>query len=252
MVSIRWKYNPTIVVTRGVKIKLMDLEDAIEEAEERGWSETLVFHDIFNILREKETNNDSKVDVFCNMYVCVASLIVLYYLQQGLNLMCEMRGDLFVWCPEDQLMYTTNLKCLHSNTKHYRKIYQVRYSFIRMCLDKEYRPVFYLQKLTCTNSPLFDIHRLLASPSDKHVALIGSEGVSVLEVQRHRGQHGEFGGGQMMVNCKCSFVDPDYFTARRHAGVDIVMHVEWINDNELVLLTSDETIRWMYGCVVNI
>ena len=39
--------------------------------------------------------------------------------------MCEMRGDLFVWCPEDQLIYTTNLKCLHSNTKQYRKIYQV-------------------------------------------------------------------------------------------------------------------------------
>ena len=105
-----------------------------------------------------------------------------------------------------------------------------------------------MQKLTCTNSPLFDVHRLLASPSDKHVALIGNEGVSVLEVQRHRGQHGEFGGGQMMVNCKCSFVDPDYFTARRHTGVNIVMHVEWINDDELILLTSDETIRY----VVNI
>ena len=71
MVGIRWKYNPTIVVIRSVKIKLMDLEDAIEEAEEKGWSETLVFHDIFNILREKETNYSSKVDNFCNIYQCL-------------------------------------------------------------------------------------------------------------------------------------------------------------------------------------
>ena len=36
----------------------MDLEDAIEDAEEKGWSETLIFHEIFNILREKEVDND--------------------------------------------------------------------------------------------------------------------------------------------------------------------------------------------------
>ena len=75
------------------------------------------------------------------------------------------------------------------------------------------------------------------------MALIGNEGVSVLEVQRHRGEHGEFGGGHKMVNCKCSLVDPGYFTARRHTGTHIVMHVEWINEDELILLTSDETIR---------
>lgn len=102
----------------------------------------------------------------------------------------------------------------------------------------------YLQRLTCTNTPPFDIHHLLASPSDRHMALIGNEGVSVVEVQRHRGEHGEFGGGQMIVNCKCSLVDPDYFTARRHTGTHMVLHVEWMNDDELILLTSDETIRY--------
>lgn len=105
--------------------------------------------------------------------------------------------------------------------------------------------LYHLQRLTCTNTPPFDIHRLLASPSDKHVALIGNEGFSILEVQRHRGEHGEFGGGQMIVNCKCSLVDPDYFTARMHAGTHIVLHVEWMNDDELILLTSDETIRYL-------
>lgn len=77
------------------------------------------------------------------------------------------------------------------------------------------------------------------------MALIGDDGISVLEVQRHRGEHGEFGGGQKMVNCKCSLLDPDYFAARRHIGMNIIMHVEWMNDDELILLTSDETIRYI-------
>ena len=39
----------------------MELEDAIEEAEEKGWSETLVYHEIFNILRKKKFNTDEEV-----------------------------------------------------------------------------------------------------------------------------------------------------------------------------------------------
>jgi len=39
----------------------MDLEDAIEDALEKGWSETLVFHEIFTVLREKQINADQTV-----------------------------------------------------------------------------------------------------------------------------------------------------------------------------------------------
>lgn len=49
----------------------MDLEDAIEEAEEKGWSETLVFHEIFNTLREKEIKTDTKVGEFYNACVII-------------------------------------------------------------------------------------------------------------------------------------------------------------------------------------
>ena len=53
----------------------MDLEDAIEDAEEKGWSETLIFHDIFNILREKEIETDRKVSS-CTMCICMASVVL--------------------------------------------------------------------------------------------------------------------------------------------------------------------------------
>ena len=42
----------------------MNQEDAIEDAEEKGWSETLVFHEMFDILRDKEIITDQKVSVF--------------------------------------------------------------------------------------------------------------------------------------------------------------------------------------------
>ena len=102
----------------------MELEDAIEEAEDKGWSETLVYHEIFNILRKKKFSTDEEVS--CMHRACIYGFTNIAVQQQRLNLMCEMRGDLFVWCPDEELIYTTNLKCLHSDTSHYRKIYQVR------------------------------------------------------------------------------------------------------------------------------
>lgn len=54
----------------------MDLEDAIEDAEEKGWSETLVFHEIFNELREKEIKTSEKVSELCmaSHYLLVAGV----------------------------------------------------------------------------------------------------------------------------------------------------------------------------------
>ena len=88
------------------------------------------------------------------------------------------------------------------------------------------------------------MHRLLPSPSDKHVALIGDDGVNILELQRHRGPCGEFGGGYKTVNCKCTPIDQDYFVARKQADTKIVLHAEWINECQLAMLMSDESIRY--------
>ena len=92
------------------------------------------------------------------------------------------------------------------------------------------------------------MHRLLPSPSDKHVALIGDDGVNILELQRHRGPNGEFGGGDKTVNCKCTPIDQDYFAARKQADTKIVLHAEWINEHHIAILTSDETIRYRLIC----
>jgi len=75
------------------------------------------------------------------------------------------------------------------------------------------------------------------------VALIGDDGVNILELQRHRGSHGEFGGGDKTVNCKCTPIDQDYFVARKQFNSKIILHAEWINEYQLLMLMSDETIR---------
>ena len=75
--------------------------------------------------------------------------------------MCEMRGDLFVWCPEDELMYTTNLKCLHSNTRQYRQVFQVKYKFSALNLYfslKNYRGHTLSYLLNSVNHLIFIIY----------------------------------------------------------------------------------------------
>lgn len=52
----------------------MDLEDAIENAQEKGWSETLVFHEVFNNLREKGIKADQKVNEFYNACICYTAI----------------------------------------------------------------------------------------------------------------------------------------------------------------------------------
>ena len=82
MVCTGWKIKShnRIVTNRGALIiRIMDLEDAIEEAEEKGWSETLVFHEIFNVLRKEEIDTDGKVlsGVYAYGFICPAAVLEL-------------------------------------------------------------------------------------------------------------------------------------------------------------------------------
>ena len=54
----------------------------------------------------------------------------------------------------------------------------------------------------CTTTPLTSVSRLLPDGPGMHIALVSRQAVSVLALPRSRGRHGEFGGGQLSVNCR--------------------------------------------------
>lgn len=130
-------------------------------------------------------------------------------------------GDFFVWDETDRVFYTTNLRQLNSEE------------------GGSY------QKLLCINPPLFEVHQVLLSPSQLHVALIGQRGVSVLELPQRWGKRSEFEGGKRKVNCKTTPVAERFFTSSPSVNLrQAAWYPSEAGDPHLVLLTSDNTIRF--------
>ncbi|KAH0511585.1 Nuclear pore complex protein Nup88 [Microtus ochrogaster] len=63
-------------------------------------------------------------------------------------------------------------------------------------------PLSQYQRLLCINPPLFEIHQVLLSPTQHHVALIGTKGLMALELPQRWGKDSEFEGGKATVNCR--------------------------------------------------
>lgn len=143
---------------------------------------------------------------------------------ENADLVCEIRGDLFVWSQANTALLTTNLKRL-------------------MAYPGE--PQVY-QTLFCTSSPLTPVLQLLPDGGASHVALRCRQSLGVMRLVRQRGQFGEFGGGQKTVNCKVTSVASDLFCIHRHSLT--LVQVAWhpTQPGSLCLLTSDDTLR-VYG-----
>lgn len=130
-------------------------------------------------------------------------------------------GDFFVWDETDRVFYTTNLRQLNPEE------------------SGSY------QKLLCINPPLFEVHQVLLSPSQLHVALIGQRGVSVLELPQRWGKRSEFEGGKRKINCKTTPVAERFFTSSPSVNLrQAAWYPSEAGDPHLVLLTSDNTIRF--------
>ncbi|XP_003968630.1 nucleoporin 88 [Takifugu rubripes] len=130
-------------------------------------------------------------------------------------------GDFFVWDETDRVFYTTNLRQLNSEE------------------SGSY------QKLLCINPPLFEVHQVLLSPSQLHVALIGQRGVSVLELPQRWGKRSEFEGGKCKINCKTTPVAERFFTSSPSVTLrQATWYPSEAGDPHLVLLTSDNNIRF--------
>ena len=77
-----------------------------EEWNEGPWFAALPQHHLFEALRD-ELQEDGEKDKAEKLLVC------------------ETRGDLFVWCPPPRCLLTTNLKRLHARRDE-ADVYQVR------------------------------------------------------------------------------------------------------------------------------
>ncbi|XP_026187459.1 nucleoporin 88 [Mastacembelus armatus] len=140
------------------------------------------------------------------------------------NLTFCLGGDFFVWDDVDRVFYTTNLRQLDSDETRGN-----------------------CQTLLCINPPLFEVCRLLLSPTQHHVALIGQRGVSVLELPQRWGKRSEFEGGRSEINCKTIPVAERFFTSSPSVNLrQAAWYPSETDEPHLVLLTSDNTIRF-YG-----
>ncbi|XP_058856940.1 nucleoporin 88-like [Acipenser ruthenus] len=141
------------------------------------------------------------------------------------NLTFCLDGDLFVWDGAESAFYTTNLRQLNSTD----------------LVPEQY------QTLLCINPPLFEVHQVLLSPTQYHVALLGQKGVSVLELPQRWGKRSEFEGGRCTVNCKTIPVAERFFTS---SGSLTLRQAAWYpsetEELHLVLLTSDNSL-WCYS-----
>uniref|UniRef100_A0A6I8NFR0 Nucleoporin 88 n=1 Tax=Ornithorhynchus anatinus TaxID=9258 RepID=A0A6I8NFR0_ORNAN len=100
------------------------------------------------------------------------------------------------------------------------------------------------QRLLCINPPVFEVYQVLLSPTQHHVALIGTKGLMVLELPKRWGKNSEFEGGKSTVNCSTTPIAERLFTSSTSLTLK---HAAWYPgetaDPHIVLLTSDNTIR---------
>ncbi|XP_063809744.1 nuclear pore complex protein Nup88 [Pseudophryne corroboree] len=133
------------------------------------------------------------------------------------NLICSLDGDLLVWDPETCGFHTIRLLSPSSGTE---------------------------QRLLCINPPLCDVTQVLVSPTQHHIALIGSKGLMVLEVPKRWGKNSQFEGGEKTVNCRTIPIAERLFTSCTSL---VLKQATWYpsetEEPHLILLTSDNMIR---------
>ncbi|CAI5795002.1 Nucleoporin 88 [Podarcis lilfordi] len=138
------------------------------------------------------------------------------------DLLFGLGGELFLWDGERAAFYALSLRGLG---------------------DEPDRLGQY-QTLLCINSPFFEVYQTALSPTQEHVALIGTKGLMVLELPKRWGKNSEFEGGKPVVNCSTIPIAERFFTSSPSLTLK---HSAWYPsetlDPHIVLLTSDNTIR---------
>ncbi|XP_069741114.1 nucleoporin 88 isoform X2 [Narcine bancroftii] len=136
------------------------------------------------------------------------------------NLVFCLDSDIFFWDGGLSVFYTTNLKKLNSGIVSH-------------------------QTLLCINPPLFEVNEVLLSPTQRHVLLIGTKGMMVLELPQRWGKRSEFEGGKSEINCRTVPIAERFFTSSRSLSL---RHAAWYpsetEEPHVVVLTSDNSVRF--------
>ncbi|XP_018408861.1 PREDICTED: nuclear pore complex protein Nup88 [Nanorana parkeri] len=168
------------------------------------WQNVLSDHRVFSELRHREKGEASRQGP-----------------SQLKNLICCLDGDLLVWSPEH--------KCFHI----------VRLSRLGADIPPENE-----QRLLCIHNPLFEVTQVLLSPAKRHIALIGTKGLMVLEVPGRWGKKSEFEGGEKAVNCRTiPFAERMLSSSTSLVLKQAIWYPCETLEPHLILLTSDNTIR---------
>ncbi|XP_072309083.1 nucleoporin 88 [Eucyclogobius newberryi] len=142
------------------------------------------------------------------------------------NLAFCFGADFFLWDEVARVFHTTNLRQLNLSDP----------------IDNDGGSY---QTLMCINPPFFEVNQVLLSPTRQHVALIGSRGVSVLELPQRWGKKSEFEGGKSVINCRTIPVSERFFTSSPSVSL---RQAAWFptetEEPYLALLMSDNTIRF--------
>ncbi|XP_042298361.1 nuclear pore complex protein Nup88 [Sceloporus undulatus] len=138
------------------------------------------------------------------------------------DLMLGLGSELFLWDAERAAFYVLGLRGLGDEPEGLGRY----------------------QTLLCINPPLFEVYQAALSPTQKHVALIGTKGLMALELPKRWGKNSEFEGGKATVNCSTIPIAERFFTS---STTLTLKHAAWFPSETLephvVLLTSDNTIR---------
>ncbi|XP_054250446.1 nuclear pore complex protein Nup88 [Indicator indicator] len=140
------------------------------------------------------------------------------------NLLLGLDGDLLLWDGECSALHTIGLRRLGGPDPTGLSRYQT---------------------LLCIDPPLFEVYQTLLSPTQHHVALIGTKGLMVLQLPKRWGKNSEFEGGRSTVNCSTIPIAERFFTSSTSLTLK---HAAWYPcetlEPHIVLLTSDNTIRF--------
>ncbi|XP_064022488.1 nuclear pore complex protein Nup88 [Pogoniulus pusillus] len=140
------------------------------------------------------------------------------------NLLFGLDGDLLLWDGECSALHTIGLRRLGGPDPAALSRYQT---------------------LLCIDPPLFEVYQTLLSPTQHHVALIGTKGLMVLQLPKRWGKSSEFEGGKSTVNCSTVPIAERFFSSSPSLTLK---HAAWYPcetlEPHVVLLTSDNTIRF--------
>ena len=188
------------------------------------WTTALSEHPIFGELKDDCCAAEAQEDTYYSVDGRVPALV---------NLICESRGDLFIWSEAKSALLTTNLKRIKASL-------DPKPGSAAEHID----PVF--QILLLTSPPVNPLLELIPDPNGEGVALRNKKELCVVLLKRQRGEYGEFAGGHKKVNCKVVVVARELLTI--YAQSLELLQASWHPESPhcMCLLTSDNTLR-MFG-----